>query len=46
MCGELDRKKLINLVIQLTQKSLELEEQLEQARKREKIWYELWREKN
>ena len=46
MNEERTKTELIALVLQLTKKSLELEEQLEQARKREKIWYELWREKN
>ena len=46
MDREMTNSELTKLALQLMRKNLELEEQLKQARKREKIWYELWREKN
>lgn len=46
MKQEMQKEDLIQIILQLTKKNFELEEQLLQARKREKIWYELWREKN
>lgn len=46
MKRDMQKEELIEMILYLTKKNLELEERLEQARKREKIWYELWREKN
>ena len=46
MKRNMQREELAEMILHLTKKNLELEERLEQARKREKIWYELWREKN
>ena len=40
----MSREELLELVVELEQERLKLAKRAERAEKREKVWYDLWRE--